>query len=167
MISIQPFSLNYQDLSMLVGILKSEYKTQITYGKNNPKEFIVTLGKILGQQDGVKTLRGAGHLLKHLHFGFLITCPLNTHVPLTLYSHNLAITLLKEENNQQLILTSGTLQEWRNSIYDCCNLLSPKDIRIIMNGVLDVFYGIGLSLIFSDFLRRDLNDGTFILKKYE
>ncbi len=127
--------------------------------------FLSLLANIFkGITDPLNGIREAGSLLNHLQYTFLIVCDKQTLSDLQEEGH-LHITSTATNNvNYVALLASGTLTEWRLTISNLCTESSYRDLRQLLNTIVKMFDGLGLSQVFFEFKRKSMSDKTFYLE---
>jgi hypothetical protein len=133
-----------------------------------PFAFIASLSSFKG--DSIhpnNAVRGAGFLLRHFSFGFLVTCTESCRADIQSVSElSIDQGYHKDIGGEQLYLMSGTLFQWRSTIIE--NLSKPNcnsEIREVLNKVILLLEQAGLVDLFSTFKKRAQRDDTFILER--
>jgi hypothetical protein len=128
-------------------------------------KFLVSLdefrvGKILKSVD---TLSKSSTTLRHLFFSFILTTTPTTLLKLSELSD---LNIISARNDHKRVAyISGTLLQWRTAVIAALdNIEHDVEIRYIFNKALEFFNQCGFKYIFSNYSRKNLADGTFLLE---
>jgi len=129
---------------------------------DSPYAFLLTMGDLKDFEIN-EFLNNPGGALKHLHFTFL-----------TLIDNQLLIELVDESdlhlynvqtfNGAYLSLLSGTLEEWRTTIINCCSDKVSYKLRQLMDECFLLFEKEKLSKVWSGYSKTQMKDNTFRLE---
>ncbi len=61
----------------------------------------------------------------------------------------------------RVALVSGNLRQWKDAVVELCGITQTRKVG---NTVSDFFCQLGLQYIFSDFNRKNLSNGLFLLE---
>lgn len=109
--------------------------------------------------NALETLRNETSPLHHLFFSFLIVSS-KASIFKIMESTDLSIISRGKAKNQ-ISVVSGTLFQWRNALI---SQQKSKEVRLIFNQCLSFFAKMGLSNIFDNYRKCDLEDDTFLLE---
>ena len=126
---------------------------------------IAALGGIRQEGDKPQTiLNDPGPLLKHINIGFLIVLKANTLMSL-LEDGDLVITSGETiSDGIRASIVTGTLEQWRTTIINCCSRESSSELRAILDQVILHFEKMGLAQLWYEYQKRSLPDSTFYLE---
>lgn len=129
--------------------------------------FLIALGEFQSNKEEkpLDVLRNNDYLLRHLHFGFLISGSTASAFRI-LELTDLDVLTAKGKNKGRVIIITGTLKQWKDAIVICLGqkLVKNFELRWIFNQCLDCFYQAGLRNIFDDYKRKELEDQTYLLE---
>jgi len=125
--------------------------------------FIAALGEFRDGQvlNPIDTLQAAGNILCHVYLSFLISgsSALIFRVgELTELSMSMAKLA---DNKGRVALVSGNLRQWKDAVVELCKVTQT---RVVGNTVSGFFSKLGLQYVFSDFNRKALPSGLFLLE---
>jgi len=101
------------------------------------------------------------HLLKFLHYSFMVACSETTYMQFS-YATSLDIIPCKV-GDVSLLLVAGTLDEWYNTII--YNLQERCTITFLIDKFLIAFEKRGLGYLFERYSKVPLKEGIFLLEK--
>jgi len=132
-------------------------------GKHEPSSVLTMLAQLQnGNATIANTLEDPGHLLRHLHYTFLIACDPSTRVDL-IQRTPLAIEYTSTGRGMDMAVLSGNLEEWRTSVINCCSDQSPYQTRLMFDVILVKFEGEGLAKLWSRYQKKTMPDQTIRL----
>lgn len=120
------------------------------------------LASLREARDPRHVLRNDPFVTDHVFASFMILCSYDVLANASMWDLH---TLFYEAKRDVILITSGSLSQWRKTIYFVCQPDSSYEIRIIMNKCLLYFERASLGEIFSNYKRDTIQDGTFILKE--
>lgn len=110
-----------------------------------------------------KVLVEPGSLLKQLFFGFMIVSFTDDFHKIR-YRTDLAIHLTATVYpGVSMAVVSGTLEQWRTAVINCCIERIDLTIRLVFNKILSEFEKMGLYRIWLDYSKVKLKDDTIKL----
>lgn len=130
--------------------------------------FIVALEEFRASKplDPIETLGNAESALRHLQFSFLVmgTSELILHISESTGLHVISARLKSKRG--RLAFVSGTLSEWKTTIVEVCATTNKytSDMRLVANTCLEFFHSLGLEPVFRKYIRKNLQDGTYLLE---
>lgn len=134
-------------------------------GLSGSAAFLTALGAM--KDDTLKAsqiLRDAGSLLRHLYYSFIILADRETVFEL-IQETRLSVTSVESlSRGVRFGIVSGTLEEWRTAIINCCSLTCEPELRAFLSKVFPFFERDGLGLLWSEYLKRTHTDGTLLLE---
>lgn len=160
------------DWDLFLQLSQSCLKRDVTHsldGKNKSvgdyPSFISALGELeIPDSDPDKVLLEPGALLKHLFFGFFVVAPTDDINVIRLKSDLGIATAKLQLPGYSVAIITGTLEEWRTAVINCCIERVSSSIRLIFNEILMHFERIGLHRIWLDYSKVKSKDNTFYLK---
>jgi hypothetical protein len=115
-------------------------------------------------ENELQCLRESGNAATHLFFGFLIICDYECLIELLQHHVGKITSTATIKTGTSLLIMSGTLDEWRNSIVRLSIRESDRNVRLVMNRILAYFDSIDLGQVFISYRRVQLKDGTKLLE---
>ena len=103
--------------------------------------------------------KGYNHVRDHLHCSFIAKCESTTASTIVEYTLLKAFTV--EATN--LVVFTGSLNEWHTAIYAGCITSMPRDVRRVLNSCFFLFINYSLNL-WPNSTRRKHTDGTLIIE---
>jgi hypothetical protein len=139
---------------------RSISKTLDSQGKDitKPISYLTLLSEIKNNSFNADD---AGHLLAHYFYTFAIACDPKTLNDLLEQSRLKIISA--EGNSMHFAVVSGTLEEWRTAIINCCSEQSSFNLRLLFDKIFLMFEQEGLLKLFMNYKKRTLPDRTFKL----
>lgn len=101
--------------------------------------------------------------LRHLYFGFLVSCDHNILVNLLEYCNRLSVTLLAPGRNCENFLMTSSLDIWKYEVLRFCSAPATLEMRTFFNTVWECFNQRGFRELFGA-RRVDMPDRTFALE---
>lgn len=144
-------------------IMKQALGSTAPCGQDSPGAFIWAIGQVVDPNvDLYKTLRTQSDVLEHRSFTFAFVCMQDVLVEIVTRSRLHYTTTETTRRGVYLVIASGTLKEWRDSI-----ILDWQsfDSRKIMNECLSYFDSVDLGQVFGSYKRLPHKDGTLLLEK--
>lgn len=107
-------------------------------------------------------LKNPGALLRHIHYSFLIYCSRETRYQILEHcSIDTASGLCPDGN--YLVVASGNLQQWRESVINGTKEQSPTDLRQVLDMCMHLLEKEGLSKLWADYTKVPMKDRTLRL----
>lgn len=129
----------------------------------DPKDPASYLACLDMENKPLAALRKRGAWFVHFHITFIMV--LDTHGLVQLMNTSLHFSSKEGKRcDELLVIVSGNMDEWYQSILNASDNASDYALRWIMNRVLARLEQAGFREIFSDLKKYQLPDGTFILK---
>lgn len=114
-------------------------------------------------KDLVNVLRTIPHkCLDSLHYTFVIACDYETYMGL-LNITNCTLFGQYVNHDNYFVLGTGTLAEWYNTIVQKDYKIIEGPVRKLLNKLLYVFEREGLQMLFDNYRKFKLSDGSLIL----
>jgi len=103
------------------------------------------------------------HLYNHVFFSFIAITDIFTIAQISERGYiNIAYV---EKRNEVLVLMSGTLKQWKDSIVSCCDHKAESILRRFFNDIYLHFETAGFKEIWTEFIQTPKGDGTFALSR--
>lgn len=129
---------------------------------NSLPAFIVALGGLQEATRPNDVLLEPGSILNHVSYSFLSSIPEDTAIEL-MENTPLAVFGTPVGKNGRLVIITGSLQDWRTAIINCCSDTTTLELRASLDLAMLAFEKEGLSLIWGRYRKQTLPDKTFIL----
>lgn len=110
-----------------------------------------------------ETISNSASLCAHLHFSFLYAASHDT-IFESMSCTRLQHVVARGITGVQLAYVSGTLDEWKTAIIECCTLAASFHVRSLYGKVLLALEKAGVIIPLSDYKKRSSNDGSFYLE---
>jgi hypothetical protein len=125
---------------------------------------LVLLSRFFNGDNELQGVREAGALLRHLFYGFFIIDTSDTITKLIAESSCSFKVMDTIRVDMQVLLITGTMQQWCESLINCLSPSVSYEVRVVMNEIMNYFDSIGLQHIFAYYRRRKLTDTTYVLE---
>lgn len=130
----------------------------------DPSAFLSSLNMNTNPKDN---LRHVDRTFEHISMSFITSGKAKVVTGLMMFLdlkfHTMANIDVIEDSINYLIIMTGTMKQWFDSILTGCSLLAPYDVRIRMNQCYMYFKRSGFKEIWSKAKQENLKDETFIL----
>lgn len=112
----------------------------------------------------IQTLREGRNskIFEHISFSFIVVT--DSEILLDIVNSSWLSVFSKKGIKDYVLILSGSMKQWYNSIITGCSPFGQYGTRCIMNKCLIYFDKAGFKDVWYKFKREKLNDGTFILK---
>lgn len=134
-------------------------------GLDSPGAWVAALGGLRREGDKPeRILRDAGPLLKHGFQSFLLVL---SDAALSAVLEDSAVAVTSGEavvRGARVAVASGTYEQWRTTVINCCSEESDYEVRAVFCEVLSAFERMGLGPLWHDFARKSLPDSTLALE---
>lgn len=128
-----------------------------------PKAYLATLDL---QNQPNKQLSNYDATWEHVHYSFMLKISRSLVLSFMLAAPRCKIVYYSiPDSDDMLLLLSGSMGEWYETLILGCRDLVKSKIRIIYNHILQYFEQAGFKSIWSDFEKHTQVDNTFILKR--
>ncbi len=155
--------------SMLLSdiIKETSHNPTRTLDENDQKfsdfaKFLIVLNEFKNQKasNPLTSLIESSSTLEHLFFSFLLIAPASMIFKILELT---PVTVISAKTKKERVAyISGTLGAWKQTVITLSN--ENYEARLIAKELLNVFFGLGLQFIFSNYTKVDLKDGTLRLE---
>ena len=99
---------------------------------------------------------------RHFFFGFVIAVPVEHTLQLMAMFDGLRITASVTEGNADLLIVSGTLDNWVRVVGHNSRSNVPASVLKILNGIQTILERYGLASVFYEYEKRPAKDGFYL-----
>lgn len=100
----------------------------------------------------------------HQHFSISFIMILDAEGAQALLNTGLNLFVKNGIKRQQLVITTGSMDNWYRAVINGCREQSSYELRWIMNNVIGCFEQAGFREVFSHLKKHKLRDETFVLR---
>lgn len=109
-------------------------------------------------------LENCGPLANHVSFGFFVVCTRDALFEIMEDTQLHAHSVVSQDSRYMLAIVTGTLVDWGDALIAQQSVVSNYESRAFLNSCYLHFEKIGINRIWSDFKKKSLGDGTFLLE---
>ena len=124
---------------------------------NNLFSYLLTISEFYESHDIDNSI------LRHGSFGFLVECDNETLLEL-MENTDLSINSISLYRDTRLLVVTGTLLEWRDSVINCCSIIVSPELRALSDMFLLHLEKAGLSQLWQKYKKEIIKDKTFVLE---
>jgi hypothetical protein len=132
----------------------------------NPAEPQAYLATLNLENKPNKQLSNYDDSWEHVHCSFMACMPksLVIHFYQAAPKYKIKLYNIPDDDNLLILMTANIIS-WKETIIYGCRRKIGKKIRIIYNQIMQYLEQAGFKMIWSDFEKQDIFDGTFILRR--
>ena len=125
--------------------------------------FITALGEFRDQRvsNPIDTMQEANAILCHVYLSFLISGSSALIFRVGELTELSMVMAKLADNKGRVALVSGNLRQWKEAVVELCKVTQTRAVGNIVSGF---FFKLGLQYVFSDFNRKTLPTGLFLLE---
>ena len=106
---------------------------------------------------------GQEYLYHHIFFSFIGV--IDTYIISQLSERSRISVAYTERRTKSLVILSGTLKDWKDTIVYCCNKYADTDVRLLCNEIHNMFETAGFQEIWQEYKKIPKADGSTVLSK--
>ncbi len=154
------------DLNALKTIAYQACSIDLSSSKKSRSEPVIALTRMKERVQGESVLQYSQRIQKHFFLSFAISIPCSdTFQLLEVMDNGVHVTCWDCERNADLVIASGSLDQWVHVITVFSDVSTSVVILKILNRIQDLIESYGLSSLFREYHKEASKDGTYYLSQ--